>query len=307
VPLRIAIIGFGKIAVDEHVPALARDPRLELAAVAGGRNTPPPSVRRFKDHHELLRECAGELDAVAISTPPRPRYEIARDCLEAGLEVLLEKPPCGTVGEIENLAGLAQGLGRTLFTAWHSQFAPGVAPAVALIGHRPIAHIEIIWREDVRRWHPGQDWVFAPGGFGVFDPGINALSIVSKLAPEALLVEAAQIAVPEGRAGPIAASLSLSRGTAHLDWRAVDDEEHTIRLRLDDGGLIELTGGGAALSIDGANQPLASPGEYPSLYAHFAELIAERRSDVDVKPLRAVADAFLVASREATAPFSWSD
>ncbi|HYW15227.1 MAG TPA: gfo/Idh/MocA family oxidoreductase, partial [Allosphingosinicella sp.] len=45
------------------------------------------------------------------------------------------------------------------------------------------------------------------------------------------------------------------------------------------------------------------PGEYPSLYARFAELIEARRSDVDREPLRIVADAFLVGRREMVEPF----
>ena len=72
---------------------------------------------------------------------------------------------------------------RTLFTAWHSQFAPAVPAARRWIeAHRP-RHIKVTWREDVRRWHPGQEWVWEPGGFGVCDPGINAMSIFTEIMP----------------------------------------------------------------------------------------------------------------------------
>jgi D-galactose 1-dehydrogenase len=43
--------------------------------------------------------------------------------------------------------------------------------------------VNVIWREDVRVWHPGQDWIWQPGGLGVFDPGINALSIITHILP----------------------------------------------------------------------------------------------------------------------------
>jgi hypothetical protein len=43
--------------------------------------------------------------------------------------------------------------------------------------------VEIVWHEDVRKWHPGQQWIWEPGGFGVFDPGINALSIATRIFP----------------------------------------------------------------------------------------------------------------------------
>ena len=308
-PLRMAIVGLGKIAGDEHVPAILADPAFSLVATAGGRGEPPPSTRRFANHRDLLTDAAGDLDAVAICTPPAPRLAIARDCLEAGLHVLLEKPPCATLAGIDSLRRLAEAHQRTLFAAWHSQFAPAVAPAGAALAGRAIIDLEIIWREDVRRWHPGQDWVFAAGGFGVFDPGINALSIVSRLAPDALLIEAADLMVPQGRVNPIAATLRLGCGTANLDWQAVDAGEWTIRFRAAEPGgretRFEIRGGGRELSIDGVSQALAPRGEYPTLYAHFAELVAQGRSDVDAAPLRAVADAFLVGNRLPTEPFSW--
>ena len=306
-PLRMAIVGLGKIACDEHVPAILADPAFSLVATAGGRSEPPPSTLRFANHRDLLREAAGELDAVAICTPPGPRLDIARDCLEAGLHVLLEKPPCATLAGIDSLRRVASARGRTLFAAWHSQFAPAVAPARAALAGRSISALEIIWCEDVRRWHPGQDWVFGAGGFGVFDPGINAFSIVSRLAPEALAVETAELIVPEGRVSPIAATLRLACGTARFDWRAEQPSEWTIRFLAAEESRFEIRGGGRELSIDGVAQALSPMGEYPALYAHFADLVAAGRSDVDSGPLQAVADAFLVGDRVTTVPFSWHE
>ena len=42
---------------------------------------------------------------------------------------------------------------------------------------RTIRTLTVAWKEDVRIWHPGQAWIWKAGGLGVFDPGINALSI----------------------------------------------------------------------------------------------------------------------------------
>ena len=44
--------------------------------------------------------------------------------------------------------------------------------------------------------------------------------------------------------------------------------------------------------------------EYPQLYAHFASLVRERRSDVDLSPLRLVAEAFQLERRVEVAPFA---
>ena len=59
----------------------------------------------------------------------------------------------------------------------------------------------------------------------------------------------------------------------------------------------------AELAIDGKKQETGEAAEYPSLYAEFAELIAAGRSHVDLEPLRVVADAFMLATREAVEPF----
>jgi len=59
-----------------------------------------------------------------------------------------------------------------------------------------------------------------------------------------------------------------------------------------------LTEGGARLFLDGTEQPVSGIGEYPDIYQRFVELIDERRSDVDVRPLRLVADCLLVGSSE---------
>ena len=66
---------------------------------------------------------------------------------------------------------------------WLKSCAPAVPAARAwLAQHRPVA-AEIVWKEDVRHWHPGQAWIWEPGGLGVFDPGINALSILTEILP----------------------------------------------------------------------------------------------------------------------------
>ena len=109
-PIRIAIIGFGKIAADQHVPAILANPRLELAATSSRSGAGPKPV--FTDWRELIRSVEG-LEAVAITTPPKPRYAIARACLEAGLHVLLEKPPTATLSEISDLACIAEARQRT--------------------------------------------------------------------------------------------------------------------------------------------------------------------------------------------------
>ena len=304
-PIRIAIIGFGKIADDQHVPAIAANNRFELAAASSRSGQGPQPV--FTDWHELIRSVEG-LEAVAITTPPGPRYEIARECLLAGLHCLLEKPPTAGLAEIADLDCLAQAQEVTLYTTWHAQHHATVDAAARALAGKRIKSLRILWHEDVHKWHPGQAWIWEPGGFGVFDPGINAFSIATKIFPGGLFVRDAELSFPENAQTPIAAEISFSSPqadgplTASLDWRRSEGEEWTIAVETDDGLNVVLEGGGAKLSLDGKLQSDDGPGEYPDIYRQFAELIDNRQSRVDVAPLRLVADCLLLGRRRIVEP-----
>jgi D-galactose 1-dehydrogenase len=305
VPIRIAIIGFGKIARDQHVPSIAADPRYALAAVASRSGDPAIGVPWFASPAEMFAAMAGKLDAVALCTPPIVRHAIARDALADGLDVLLEKPPAATLGEIEHLETLARAGGRTLYAAWHSQHAAGVSRAAEILAGTSISGFEISWLEDVRKWHPGQEWIWEAGGFGVFDPGINALSIATRILPMPLFVREARLLFPSNKQAPIAAGLSFvgEDMRAEMDWRHPEGEQWTIRIETADHKRVELRDGGARLLVDGAEQALQARGEYPSIYDRFAALVADQAVEVDREPLRIVADAFLVGSRALAEPF----
>ncbi|MET0257325.1 MAG: Gfo/Idh/MocA family oxidoreductase, partial [Methylobacterium sp.] len=115
--LRLAIVGLGKIARDQHVPSIARTEGVELTAIAS-RNAAIDGLPHFADVEALL--ASGEaVDAVALSTPPQGRHAQAVAALAAGKHVLLEKPPGATVSEIGPLVSLAREKGVTLFATWH--------------------------------------------------------------------------------------------------------------------------------------------------------------------------------------------
>lgn len=307
-PIRLAIVGYGKIAEDEHAPSIAGNPRFELAANVGSKAPTGGIVPGFRRHPEMF-DAVRDLDAVAICTPPSVRYDIARECIERGLHVLLEKPPATTLSEIEDLACLAEGRQLTLFTTWHSQYNPAVDRAAEALAGKRITRMRIDWRESVRKWHPGQQWIWEVGGFGVFDPGINALSIASKIFPGPLFVREAELSVPENLQMPIAATIRFSSPVAEgevsagFDWREEEDEIWTIEAETTDGVSLRLSGGGARLEIAGVETIEEPREEYQRIYRRFADLIDERRSLVDVAPLRLTADSFLVGRRLSVGPF----
>jgi D-galactose 1-dehydrogenase len=300
-PIRIAIIGYGKIAEDQHVPSIAANPRLELVATSS--RSGQGVAQRFTDWREMIRSVEG-LEAVAITTPPGPRYEIARECILAGLHCLLEKPPTAGLAEIADLDCLAQSKQVTLFTTWHAQHHSTVEAAARALAGKRIKSMQIHWHEDVHKWHPGQAWIWQPGGFGVFDPGINAFSIATKIFPGGLFVQSAELSFPENAETPIAANVTFSSPqadgllTASLDWRRSEGEEWTIAVETSDGQTVRLVDGGSRLVLGGEVQADSGAGEYPDIYRTFVDLIDNRRSLVDVAPLRLVADTLLVAARK---------
>ncbi|WP_308514887.1 Gfo/Idh/MocA family oxidoreductase [Sphingomonas flavescens] len=298
-PIRIAIIGYGKIAEDQHRPSIEGNGRFEL--VASSSRSGQGVGQTFTDWRDLIRTAEG-LEAVAITTPPGPRFEIASECIAAGLHCLLEKPPAAGLAQISELDCAAQAKGVTLFTTWHAQHHATVDAAAQALAGKRVKSMQILWHEDVHKWHPGQQWIWDAGGFGVFDPGINALSIATKIFPGALFVQSAALQIPENAQTPIAADIVFSSTeadgplTASLDWRRTEGEEWTIAAETTDGVSVRLEQGGARLVLNGRAQDDDGPGEYPDIYRTFVDLIDGRRSLVDVAPFRLVADCLLTAT-----------
>ncbi|MGY4297032.1 DNA-binding FadR family transcriptional regulator/predicted dehydrogenase [Bradyrhizobium sp. i1.4.4] len=303
--LRIAIVGFGKIARDQHVGAIAATAGATLAAVAS-RNASLPGVPHFATIEELL-EKGPPIDAVSLCTPPQVRRAQAAAALAAGKHVMLEKPPGTGVAELDPLIAMAEEAKRTLFATWHSRYAPAVEPAREWLLTRQIKSVHINWKEDVRVWHPGQGWIWEPGGLGVFDPGINALSILTRILPRPVFVTAAELAFPANCQAPIAANLTLTDigglpVTAEFDFRQTGPQSWDILVETDQGQMT-LSGGGRRMAIDGKTVAEAPDQEYRELYGRFVKLTATGARDVDLAPLRLVADAFLLGKRNIVEPF----
>lgn len=306
-PIRLGLVGIGKIARDQHLPAIAADDRFRLVATAS-RHATLPGTPGHADIDSLLRG-GHDLHAVSLCTPPSGRFEVAAAAIDAGLHVMIEKPPGATVSEVVELARRAEKAGVTLFATWHSREAAGVDAARVWLATRSIRSVRIEWREDIRVWHPGQDWILEAGGFGVFDPGINALSIATAILPQALRISSSTLHVPANRAAPIAASLAMVHGadtpvSAEFDFLQTGPQSWDVIVETDD-GVLRLSEGGRRLSINGTAALESANREYPRLYQRFADLIAAGDSDIDLRPLQLVADAFLVGRTISTASFEY--
>lgn len=106
--VRVAVIGVGAWGRN-HARVYHQLPQAQLVAVADANGAraaevaAPLGTRAVSDYHELL----GEVDAVSVAVPTALHYEVAREFLEAGVAVLLEKPMTRTVAEADELIALA--------------------------------------------------------------------------------------------------------------------------------------------------------------------------------------------------------
>ncbi len=307
--MQIALVGIGKIAVDQHVPAITASPDWELAATVSRHGT-VGGVPAYTDFDKMLAERP-DIRVVSLCLPPVPRFDYAARAIRAGRHVMLEKPPGATLSECHALADMARAQRVSLYATWHSRQADKVPAAKAWLQDKTLRRLSITWKEDVRQWHPGQDWVFQAGGLGVFDPGINALSILTEILPDPIHLTGAELHFPENRDTPIAAQCRFhhpqgAEVSMELDWLEPGTPTWAIEAVTDEGHMRMENGGGKLTIDDTPDDSLPGlAGEYPRLYAQMAKLVESGAIDMDLAPMRHVADAFTLGKRVKAAPFDW--
>lgn len=302
--MKVALVGIGKIAVDQHVPSITSSSEWELAATVSRSGT-VEGVSSYTDIDTMLAENP-DIGVVSLCLPPVPRFDYAKACLKAGRHVMLEKPPGATLAECYALEDMAKEAGVTLFATWHSRLAKGVAAAKSALAGKTVESGHIDWKENVRQWHPGQDWVFEPGGMGVLDPGINALSILTEILPEPVHLTKGVLHTPQNRQTPIKANLTFSGGiTAEFDWLKDGQQMWEMTFRTTDGDLIYLMEGGNECIVNDEEMPISDLEEYPALYARMAKLVKAGASDVDLEPMVQVSDIMTLSRRIIAPEFEW--
>ncbi|HEV7719544.1 MAG TPA: Gfo/Idh/MocA family oxidoreductase [Arsenicitalea sp.] len=308
---KIAVIGIGKISQDQHLPVIDKSDDFIVAATVSTRGLGHNGVPVFKTPAELYKAMP-EIDLVAICTPPGVRHGFVREALDAGKHVLMEKPPTPTISELDDLVAHAKKKDRVLFQTWHSQYNEAVDQTKKMLKKHGVKSVRIDWRESVRKWHPGQDWVWQPGGFGVCDPGINALSIFTKIMPFPVFVESASLKFPSNRQTPVDVDIVFKSGephqpqmTGHFNWLEESGEIWTITIETGKGDVLKLEKGGTVLRVNDKIKVEAPSEEYERIYERFAELLKKHKSDVHDAPLRLVADIFLLGARENVDAFEW--
>ena len=200
-PVRVALIGAGGIA-RYHIrqmlklqstirivalcePSEAR--ALEAANVFVEAGLPPPPNQ--PDWRHLIAEYGAELDAAVILTPHALHHDQAQACLEAGMDVLLEKPMVMTAAEARSLIDTRDRTGRLLVVAFQGSLSPQVRLASRLLRANEFGRILTISGLVWQNWGPltvdtwRQEPALSGGGF-LFDTGAHLLNTVADLAGE---------------------------------------------------------------------------------------------------------------------------
>lgn len=168
-PIRIGLIGYGYWG-----PNLARNfhslPNAHLAAIADADvNRLDEPARLYNTHThtdptELLRDPT--LDAIAISTPARTHYELARASLEHGKHVLVEKPLAMTSVEARELIALAKRNKLVLMVGHTFEYNPAVWKIRELIESRELGDVYYVYSNRVNLGRVQRDinalWSIAP-------------------------------------------------------------------------------------------------------------------------------------------------
>lgn len=301
---QLAIIGFGVSARSNHLPAIAASHRFDLAAIVDPVSS-DPNVPCFTSI-AAMRQSNLPIDAVALCTPPLGRIALVDQCLEAGWHVLLEKPPVAKAEDMKKLDRLANPANRSIFASWHSIENPAVDAASAWLESHPVEKLHLRWLEHANDWHPNQNWLWRENGFGVFDAGINALSILHHILPGSLSITGAELSVPENAATPVAAQLQFALdghaiGQAELDLLHAGKPVWEISILSGESELL-LFDGGKRLRIDGRAVPVDGPAEYDRVYDKYADLMDRGQSRIEMRPLELVFDALAVGQTIAADP-----
>ncbi len=141
------------------------------------------------DLERLLDERQGQVDAAFIITPHVYHHAQATMCMEAGLDVLLEKPMVMNAEEARSLIRTRDRTGRLLTVAFQSSLSPYVDHALGLIRSGKAGNIVAIHANVWQNWKDEQEgtWRQNPtmsGGGFMFDTGAHLLNLVVRLAGE---------------------------------------------------------------------------------------------------------------------------
>lgn len=191
---QIGVVGAGAIAQALHIPGYAAAAHCELASIADPSPERLKEVRdkgwKFRHEYGGYREMlkAEKLDVVSICTPNKFHAEVAIAALEAGADLLLEKPVAMSMKEARALARAAEKSGRRIMVGFSHRFngmniAAKSAIKAGKIGAPYMIRARFAHMGPLAGWAKS-DWFFRPtlaGGGALMDMAVHAFDIVQWL------------------------------------------------------------------------------------------------------------------------------
>jgi len=187
----IGVIGAGSIARNCHIPGYAAAANCELTAIADPEAKCLQAVREkgwrfgheYRDHRDMLAH--ERLDAVSICTPNKFHAGIAIDCLNAGCDLLLEKPVALTLADAEAIKAAAKRNQRRIMVGFSHRFnALNLASKAAIdagkIGQPYMIRVRFAHGGPWPGW-ASTDWFYNPelaGGGALMDMAVHAFDII---------------------------------------------------------------------------------------------------------------------------------
>lgn len=134
--LRAAVVGVGRLGA-LHARKYTNLEGVRLCYVADADSE---RAREIADETGAValpdhRELAGRVQLASVAVPSLAHYEIARDLMGAGIDVLLEKPMAATLAEARELSSIAHGCGRILQIGHLERFNPAIVRLRHLLKH----------------------------------------------------------------------------------------------------------------------------------------------------------------------------
>jgi len=186
--IKLALIGCGNVGQVVHLPILQRMSDVEIVAVVDPDRRKAKAVaeragipKYFTDIEDLLASnLAGDLQAVDICSSTDAHRPLAIAALQAGLDVLVEKPIARTAKEAKDMVEAAQKAGKKLMVGMNNRFRPDAMILKTFIENEELGKIFYIksgWlkqQSSLGAWHAQKE----KSGGGVFlDMGIVMLDM----------------------------------------------------------------------------------------------------------------------------------
>lgn len=200
-PIRTAVVGYGLSGSVFHAPFIAANPAYSLDVIAtsdAGRKARAQERypgTRIVDTPEDVLALAAELDLVVLGTPPATHYPLAKAALEAGLDVVVDKPFAVTSAQGQELIELAASLGRVL-TVYQNRRWDGDALTVKKLLDAGTLGDVMRCEASMERWSPeiSKAWKAGAtaddGGGLLFDLGTHLLDLAVQMFGPAEVIHA---------------------------------------------------------------------------------------------------------------------